>query len=161
MIIQNKHIIRLSFIGLFFTIIAHIILYRYFMIKNIVLEEVAAANSHIAEIYYDQIWGKHDSITSKLSDQDYKTLLSDQGFIDFASDSIKFFENVSLASITLYDTSGDQFLASNELGFDVDNTLFEDTYDKISYNVDAFFLRDVMAKDGLDQAFSGSSNHAI
>ena len=49
--IQNKHIIRLSFIGLFLNIIANIVLYRYFMIEEVVIKQISDQNARIAEIY--------------------------------------------------------------------------------------------------------------
>jgi len=45
--LQNKHIIRFSFIGLFLNIIANIVLYRYFMIEEVVLKQVANNNTHL------------------------------------------------------------------------------------------------------------------
>lgn len=161
MIIENKHIIRLSFIGLFLAIIAHIVLYRYFMIKNIVLQEVSTTNSRVAEIYYNQIWQKYSDTTSKLATQDYRTLLTQEDFINFASDSIKFFENIGITGITLYDIEGDKFLASNDLTLKGREGSGGSIYSNTLYTIDAFFLRDVMSVNGLDQALSGSSGHAI
>lgn len=151
----------MSFVGLFLTIIAHIVLYRYFMIKNIVLEEVSATNSRIAEIYYNQVWQKYSSTTSKLEKQDYRTLLTEEDFINFASDSITFFENIGIADITIYDIEGDKFLAANDLTMKNNAGNLDNIYDNFLYNVDTFFLRDVISTNGLDRALSGSSYHSI
>ncbi len=53
--IQNKHIIRLSFIGLFLNIVANIVLYRYFMIEEVIIKQVSDQNTRIAEVYKRKI----------------------------------------------------------------------------------------------------------
>lgn len=100
--IQNKYIIRLLFIGLFLNIIFNIIVYRYFIIEEIVLKQAIAQNNKIAEIYKQKIWMKNSKAVSKLKNNQYKNLLLDQDFIDFANDSVQFFENVD-AHISLFD----------------------------------------------------------
>ncbi len=159
--IQNKHIVRLSFIGLFLTIIGYILLYRYFMIENIVLTEVSASNSHIAEIYYNEVWQKAEATSAKFATQKYTSLLSDQGFIDLAEDSMRFFKNINIAQISLYDSDGDKFLSSNELDIGLDPGVLLNFYDKLSFSVDSFFLRDVISSNGLEKAMSGISSYAI
>ena len=64
--IQNKYIIRLSFIGLFLNIVANIILYRYFMIEKLVIEHVAIENSRIADFYKQHVWDNHRAVISKI-----------------------------------------------------------------------------------------------
>jgi len=159
--IQNKHVIRLSFIGLFMTIMAYIILYRYFMIENIVLAQVSDSNNHIAEIYYNEVWQKSKDVTDKLKTQRYTDLLSDQDFIKFAGESLKFFQNINITAISLYDGYGDAFLAANDLEIDSTARVFKNVYDEISYNVDGFFLKDVISYTGLEDALAGSSNYSI
>lgn len=131
------------------------------MIKNIVLEEVAVTNSRIAEIYYNQVWQKYSDTTSKLGKQDYRTLLSQGDFINFASDSIKFFENIGIADITLYDIEGDKFLAANDLTMKSNAGNLNSVFDTLIYDIDAIFLRDVMSTKGLSRALSGSTDHSI
>ena len=90
--IQNKYIIRLSFIGLFLNIVANIILYRYFMIEKLVIEHVAIENSRIADFYKQHVWDNHRAAISKIQNNHYKNLLQDEDFIAFAKDSMNFFK---------------------------------------------------------------------
>jgi len=69
--IQNKHIIRFSFIGLFLNIVANIVLYRYFMIEEVVLKQVADQNLHIAETYKNRVWDENRSVISTLQKKSY------------------------------------------------------------------------------------------
>ena len=64
--IQNKHIIRFSFIALFLNIVANIVLYRYFMIEEVVLKQVADQNLHVAETYKNRVWDENRKVVSKL-----------------------------------------------------------------------------------------------
>ena len=79
--IQNKHIIRLSFIGLFLNIIANIVLYRYFMIEEVVIKQISNQNARIAEIYKHKIWAHNKSAIVKLKNQDFESLMTDPDFI--------------------------------------------------------------------------------
>lgn len=81
--LQNKHIIRFSFIGLFLNIIANIVLYRYFMIEEVVLKQVANHNTYLAEVYKSGVWDNNRRAIEKLKDNDYSHLLTDADFILF------------------------------------------------------------------------------
>jgi two-component system, cell cycle sensor histidine kinase PleC len=73
--IQNKYIIRLSFVVLFFNILANMVLYRYFMIEDIILKQVAIQNAKISEIFQKRIWDSHTLGVTKLKQADnYKNL---------------------------------------------------------------------------------------
>lgn len=158
--IQNKYIIRLSFLGLFIAIVIQGLLYRYFMIENIILQEVVKNNSHIAEIYYSQIWSNHD-ITKKFESTSPESLVNNDDFIKFASESINFFGNMDLVSVYIYDKIGEKFLASNdyEVGEQVDQIPEFDN--QIIYWLDKYFLRSFMVGNGLNTALGGVSNYNI
>jgi len=131
------------------------------MIENIVLAEVSHSNSHIAEIYYNEVWQNSGSATAKLNTQNYTELLSDKDFINFAQNSMRFFQNINITSMGLYSRNGEKFLASNNLNLNQGAEVFGGFYDKISYKIDSFFLKDVISTAGLKEALSGSSNYAI
>ena len=92
--IQNKHTIRFSFIGLFLNIVANIVLYRYFMIEEVVLKQVADQNLHIAETYKNRIWDENRSVISTLQKKSYLDFLKDPKFISFIQDSSGFLKNI-------------------------------------------------------------------
>lgn len=159
--IQNKYIIRLSFIGLFIAIIVQSLLYRYFMIDNIILQEIKKTNNHLAETYYSQIWNNHHDITAKLESTALNLLFEDQKFIDFAKDSLHFFTNTDLWAIYLHNNTGTTILASKNKSVNTESKDIERIYDKLLYRLDKFFLSDEMQNDGLISALSGKSKASI
>ncbi|MES2214992.1 MAG: HAMP domain-containing sensor histidine kinase [Pseudomonadota bacterium] len=159
--IQNKHIIRLSFIGLFILIIAHIVMYRYFMIEHIVLQEIAATNNNIADIYYKQIWKAHNNAATKLQTNNYESLLSDADFIKFSEESVQFLRNSNVTSVALYDKNANKFLASDDLEVKIPDSKDISILDEFFYEVDQYFLRQSMSQNGLAKALDGRSNYAI
>ena len=70
--IQNKYVIKLSFIELFLNIVANIILYRYFMIEEIIVKQVATENSRIAEIYQKAYLGYAPLSQKKIKKNSYQ-----------------------------------------------------------------------------------------
>ena len=110
--IQNKYVIKLSFIVLFLNIIANMIWYRYFMIEEMILKQVSAENSRLAEMYKKNILDIHSSVVNKLRTTSYKDLLQNEDFIKFANDSVAFFANTS-SNISLFNMQGDKYISSN------------------------------------------------
>ncbi len=159
--IQNKYIIRFSFVGLFIAIIVQSLLYRYFMIDNIILQEIKKTNNHLAEIYYNQVWNKHKDVTLKLESNIPESLYSDQSFIDFAADSLAFFTNTDLAAIYLHDKTGDDFLASSDTNIKPSDQGVVGLYDELLRKLDKIFLSEEMQNDGLISALSGKSKATI
>jgi two-component system cell cycle sensor histidine kinase PleC len=160
--IQNKHIIRLSFIGLFLNIIANIILYRYFMIETIIIHNVVRENAKIANFYKQHVWDNHNIAVSKFQNNSYKNLLQDQDFIKFAKESIEFFIDLN-SQVSLFDVNGDKIITTNKndisnIRFDNDKNISESLIKKI----DAYFLKELVGSDGLKNAFKGvSSNNLV
>ena len=54
--IQYKHIVRLAFIGLMINIIVNTSYYRYFMIKELVTNQVDIDNEWCAHFYIKNVW---------------------------------------------------------------------------------------------------------
>ena len=109
--LQNKHIIRFSFIGLFLNIIANILLYRYFMIEEVVLKQVANHNTYLAEVYKSGVWDNNRRAIEKLKDNDYSHLLTDADFILFTKSSSSFLKTTN-AMVTIYDRTGKKLLSN-------------------------------------------------
>lgn len=159
--IQNKHIIRLSFIVLFLTIIAHMALYRYFMIEEIILKQVVLQNYKVSNIYQKRVWDTHLPAINKLKQTNYEALLQDQDFIIFAKDSIDFFENL-YSQITLFDISGNKFLSNNKYNIrKLDHYDDDNFYDIIFTKIDRFFLKHLMSSDAIRDAFKGKPYHVF
>jgi len=159
--IQNKHIIRLSFIGLFLNIVANMVLYRYFMIEEIILKQINDQNSKIAEIYQSHVWNVHKEGTNKLNHTNFKNLLQDQDFIDFAKSSADFFKNLS-SRIAIYDREGNKVLASDKIA--VSNKEYyksDNLYDTLFAKIDQYFLKSLISENALNTAFEGRVAHHL
>jgi two-component system cell cycle sensor histidine kinase PleC len=140
--IQNKHIIRLSFIGLFCTIVANIVLYRYYIIEEVVLKQVSDANTHFAEVYRSRVWDNHKNAIAKFNDKNYHNLMTDMDFIDYAKDSVNLLKNTN-SSVTLYNAEGRKILTNTGINIvRVDKYTSLDYYGIILLNLDRYFLRD-------------------
>lgn len=158
--IQNKYIIRFSFLGLFVAILMQGFLYRYFIIENIILQTIEKNNHHISDIYYSQIWLEHRDVTKKLEYSMADSLITDKSFISFSEASIDFFSNTDLVSVALYNKTGQKFLSSNDVMIEESDKL--DSIDsKTIYLLDKYFLHKNMNRNGLNSALSGISNYNI
>ena len=159
--IQNKHIIRFSFIGLFLNIVANIVLYRYFMIEEVVLKQVADQNLHIAETYKHRIWDENRSVISIMQKKSYLESLKDPKFIRFIQDSSGFLKNIG-SDITLYDNSGTKFLVNHTS--DIVSVVEYNSsryYDKFLMYLDKYFLQNYIIKQPLSEAFMGKTSHSL
>lgn len=159
--IQNKHIIRLSFIGLFLNIVANIILYRYFIIEEVVLRQVTNQNTYLAEIYKSHIWIPNDSAVHKLNEQEYNNLLQDKVFINFLKESANFLKNTN-ADVALYNKSGVKFFKNHETNIvHIDKYDNKSYYDKILLPLDKYFLQNYISEQALTEAFYGKTVHSL
>ncbi len=158
---QNKYIIRLSFVVLFIAIIAQSLLYRYFMIDSIILQEIKKTNNHLSEIYYSQIWAANKDATIRLESTAPDLLFEDQNFINFANASMHFFTNTDLWAIYLHNYAGDIFISSKNKSVTTASKNLTGIYDQILYKLDKFFLHDEMQNDGLKSALAGKSKATI
>ncbi len=159
--IQNKHIIRFSFIGLFLNIVANIVLYRYFMIEEVVLKQVADQNLHIAETYKNRVWDENRNVISTLQKKSYLKFLKDPKFISFIQDSSGFLKNIG-SDIALYDHSGTKFLVNHTDNIaSVNEYNSSRYYDKFLMYLDKYFLQNYIIKQPLSEAFMGKTSHSL
>ena len=159
--IQNKHIIRLSFIGLFLNIVANIVLYRYFMIEEVVIKQVSDQNTRIAEVYKRKIWAENKNAVLKLKTQNFESLLNDQEFIQFVVDSSGFFSEVK-DNISLYDKNGKKFIESKPDDFlDIKSNDSNYLYNRFILTVDKYFLSSYFSNNPLMEAVKGKARHSL
>jgi two-component system, cell cycle sensor histidine kinase PleC len=159
--IQNKHIIRLSFIGLFLNIVANIVLYRYFMIEEVVLKQVANQNLHVAETYKNRVWDENKGAVLKLQKGSYTDLLKDQEFIDFVQSSSSFLKTIG-SEISLYDHSGTKFLVNNKSKIvNIDKNNSAKYYEKFLLHLDKYFLQNYITEQPIIESFRGKTSHSL
>ena len=158
---HNKYIVRLSFIILFLNIIINMMFYRYFMIKEMIVKQVALDHTKIVELYTDNIWNAHQDVISKLHKFGYLKLLQDQEFINFAKIMAQWFTNLNI-NISLYDLKGNKFITSNMLHmYSVDNYKDDSLIEIITAKIDKFFLKSFTSKAPLRDAFEGITSHIL
>jgi len=159
--IQNKHIIRLSFIGLFLNIVANIVLYRYFIIEEVVIKQVSDQNTRIATTYKQKIWNNNKNAILKLNTQKFDSLLNDQEFIQFVSESSGFFSEIK-DSVSLYDKNSNKFIESksNDI-LSIKYNFSAYLYKRFILTLDKYFLSSYFSDNPLMESIKGNANHSL
>lgn len=154
---QNKHIIRLSFFCIFLSVIVNILLYRQFILHDVILREVSENNKHLVALYKEQVWSRTGSVAKKLLESKGGSSV----YKDFVKHSIDFFATSDALKIQIFDVNGGELYASNDLditvGGDETSTLFE----YYSARLDYAMLGDVVIYDGLSQSYYGKQIDAL
>jgi two-component system cell cycle sensor histidine kinase PleC len=159
--IQNKHIIRLSFIGLFLNIVANIVLYRYFIIEEVVIKRVSDQNTRIAEAYKEKIWDNNKNAILKLNTQNFDSLLNDQEFIQFISESSGFFSEIK-DSVSLYDKNSNKFIESKPDDFlSIKYNFSAYLYKRFILTLDKYFLSSYFSDNPLMESIKGKASHSL
>ncbi|HJD67043.1 MAG TPA: HAMP domain-containing histidine kinase [Rickettsia endosymbiont of Bembidion lapponicum] len=158
---HNKYIVRLSFVVLFLNIVINMMFYRYFMIKEMIVKQVALQNTKIACLYTRNIWNAHENVINKLHKFGYLKLLQDQEFIDFVIITADWFTNLDI-NISLYDLNGNKFITSNMLNmYSVDNYPDDSLVEIFTAKIDKYFFRSLTAKAPLLSALEGVTSHIL
>lgn len=160
--IHNKYVIRLSFVGLFLNIVAGIMLYRYFMIEEIIVKRVTTESFRIAEIYQKQIWRSSEKVIERLRIIPRTNLLQDEDFIKFLKDSLNFFGYLN-AEISLFDMYGNKFVTNALLDTSLSEAVYKDEglYNSLLLRIDQYFLQDLMNSDVMDSVYLCQSKHKL
>lgn len=159
--IQNKHIIRLSFIVLFFNIIANIILYRYFMIEEVIVKQISDNNSYLLKIYRSEIWDKNIKKLNQVKGAASNNSNYNKSLIRYAEESIDFFKNID-AGISVFNKEGKKIISNYEFDPEYYNGgHYYSIYNKILQVMDNFFLSDYIFTNPLNQAFKGKTIHSL
>ena len=159
--IQNKHIIRLSFIGLFLSIVANIVLYRYFMIEEVILKQVSDRNSYIADTYKTQVWDMHPEAISKTLNGKYANFLQDEYFISFLQSSLSFLQNTDVV-VSIYDKLGNKIFTNTEKKIiQIDKYNSNSFYDRLFLYLDKYFLRNYISHNNISDSFKGRTIHSL
>ena len=159
--VQHKYIIRFSFIGLFINIIANIVLYRYFMIEEVILKQISSQNTYLAETYKSSIWENNTNAITKIKNKGYQNLLQDKDFIVFSKASANFLKNTN-AEIIIYDQFGQKFFANHEIIIvDIDEYNSNSYYDKFFFYLDRYFLQNYISNFPVPEALKGKTTHSL
>lgn len=158
---QNKYILRLTLLGLFVNIIVNMIFYRYFMIEEMILKQVAAENIRIADLYVKHVWETNPTAIKKLHKSNYINLLQDQDFIKFAISSANWFVNLN-SNVSLYDNQGNKFITNGLLKLKTMPAYPYDTiYETFITKIDEFFFHEPSTQQTFNDGFKGVTSHVL
>lgn len=153
--IQNKHIIRLLFIGLFFNIIVNIVLYRYSFIEKVLLKHIIAQHLYASEKYNSRVL---------LSISQKKLLfksIQDPALIHLLKKKLGCV-NLIKSDVIVYDNSGTKLLSSDTSDiFSVDEYNSIQYYQKLSTYLDKYFLQQYIIQQPLVESLMGSTSHKL
>jgi len=151
---QNKHIIRFSFLVIFLSLIANIIVYRQFILSDIILREISSNNKHLIQIYQEQIWSSSSKVIKKLRISPSEKARIPSELISFVKRTLDFFTNPAFLKVQIFDKNSNEFFVSNDL---VINVVSKDTtsfYEYYSTKLDYQILEDLVIYDGLSKAYN-------
>ena len=157
---QNKHIIRLSFVGLFLAIIASIIFYRYFTLKNIVLDSYVKENNKIVSYLRENIWNEYINVVNIIQDEnmDLDKVIKDENFRKFSSKTMSYLLKQSKEKISILSPSGKEFLTTSRSNFNKENlSLIQKTVNIINKIIFPY----TPSKEAIKKAKTGESVHNI
>lgn len=159
--IQNKHIIRLSFIGLFLSIVANIVLYRYFMIEEVVIKQIAEHNQYISQKFKSNVWNKNAKAAIKMQQNDYTDLISDSDFIKLAHDINIFFASTN-ANISIFNNLGHEVFSSHaQNNLELKWYSSKNLYNSMLIYMDLYFLSKFFSSQPLSDAYRGKAQHNL
>jgi two-component system, cell cycle sensor histidine kinase PleC len=111
---QNKHIIRFSFIGLFLAILASILFYRYFTLKNIVLDSLEKENSKINKHFTREVWNKYENATLVIKHKDLNLAINNKEFIEFSQKIVDYFTPQKSVKVSILNATGKEFITTKD-----------------------------------------------
>lgn len=111
---QNKNIIRFCFVGIFFIVIANIIVYRQLIVEKVILGKVSSSNKVLISTYM-----RYLSHISPIVTEDYQ-INRDATLTQKDRDSLykhtkKFFGDASFLKVEIYNTIGELIFSSSDI----------------------------------------------
>jgi len=156
--LQNKHIIRASFVALFLAIIASILFYRYFTIQNVIIDTIIQDNKKIVNYYLDNLWNTQtDEARAKYND--IQAAVKDKSFINFSKDTLEYLKKFDKTKISILNQKGDEFIAttSNSLE-EYENTSIFNIIDTM---LDKFLFGDFLYEKLVRAIYKGAQPNKI
>ena len=158
---QNKHIIRFSFLVIFLSLIANIIVYRQFILSDIILREISENNKHLIEIYKEQIWSSSPLVIKKLRIEPSEKASIPSELISLVKRTLNFFTNSAFLKVQIFDKNSNEFFVSNDLVINVVNEDTASFYEYYSTKLDYKILEDLVVYDGLSKAYDAQQVSGI
>lgn len=157
---QNKHVIRFLFFCIFLSLIVNVILYRQFVMHDIILRQISENNKHLVERYKKQIWSSSNKIVKKLHSSD-NNISSSHNLLSFIQDTSLFFEDTDTIKVQIFNKNGKEFFATNNITISVIDKDTSSLYEYLSTKLDYFTLKDFVIYDGLSQSYQGTQVNSV
>ena len=141
---QNKNIIRFCFIGIFFIVIANIILYRQLIVEKVLLDKVSNNNQLLASTYL-----KYSSLFCNNIFKNDNKILSCSKDVSLNKFSQIFFENLDILKVVLLDEKGNIVFETNELKITPINKSVVRAGKEIAPLLDYLVFKDLIHKEKL------------
>ena len=158
---QNKHIIRFSFLGIFLSVVANIILYRQFILNDVILREISENNKHLVSIYTDQIWSSSYQVIKKQRMEPNRGVSLNDDLVSFAKKTLTFFKNSGSLKVQIFDKKGRPFFDSNDITINVIDLDTSSLYGYYSTKLDYKILKNSIVYNGLAAAYGGAQVSTI
>lgn len=152
---QNKHIIRLSFLGIFLGVIVNIILYRQFTLNEVILREISNNNKNLISIYTSQIWNFSSSVVKKHQNADTNRRLIDNNFVNFLEKTSEFFKEANTLKVQIFGRGNKILFDSNDIAIEAVDEDMSNFYEYYSTKLDYRILKRSIIHDALSKAYSG------
>ncbi len=143
---QNKHIIRFSFLSVFIIVIANILLYRQFIMENIILREIFNNDKLLVEAYQDRVRHLLPAVIKKLRISEEEKPFSSNEFENFVNITVDFFKSPDLLKVQIIDSTKNEIFSTNDLKIEHDHD--KDFYCYIMAKLDRLIFRDLVS-DGV------------
>lgn len=143
---QNKNIIRFCFIGIFFIVIANIILYRQLIVEKVILDKVSSNNELLVSTYlrYASRFCQNIFVDDISSNEVLKSCSRDLGIEQF---SRVFFKNLDILKVVLQDDIGNIVFENNDLKIIPINKTVARAGKEIAPLLDHLVFKDLISQD--------------
>lgn len=135
---QTKHIIRLCFLGIFFIVLANIILYRQLLVEKVVLNKNSYSNNIIVNFYTNCMEAKlHNEYGKNLNKIDITLPI-------FHEHTAQCFVGSPLLETEILDDRGEPVFSMNEFSFVDEKDIPHSAYYDIMHVVNRLLFRNVI-----------------
>ncbi|MDX1916454.1 MAG: HAMP domain-containing sensor histidine kinase [Rickettsiaceae bacterium] len=133
--LQSKHIIRASFIGLFLAILSSIMFYRYFTLKDIVLASVIKENNNIYQQFQEGLQKYPGAVDMLNSHKTLVDLMHKEEFRDFAQETVNIFTRANRIKISIITSNNTEIISTNNVTISSESDNFLDYFSNFFLNL--------------------------
>lgn len=152
--------------------ISCIVLYRYFVVSDIILPKAASHASKIVELYTGQVWNsKHTNVDTlaginTTQNNSIEHILNKPDVVSLARNTIQYFANTDFMNVVIYNGMGNEFIKVNQNNDIIQNksTLAkyrEGVMDVMHFILDRYFIDMFDAQDAMSKSSKNLASHTM